>query len=295
MELKHQWSEYQANIINALIRVIKGRRFGISYTTVFAVQNILQKRQVEFYDAWGEINALYAEESHSTSEPFWKLALCQGAGGVLYKPSDTYSGKKEQFRFFRSVFFSYRCLPDMKALPVRIPDRELFNNAVAGNLSNTILLYDMAATKGAKLKNIYHAMLNNHEYEKVMFLHERYGGLEEIDRETLEYHFLFGENKSGKKEFNRFFSENFINDSSDIWRKIYSAGTLDKQIRFMLDIGINPDFPVIENCCKEKVSLRQLLYFVDEISEAYQYLKVDTGFQTFCNAAKIFVEWEKNR
>jgi hypothetical protein len=87
MELKHEWNELQTDIISALIKVIRGRRFEISCCTVFAIQNILQKRQVEFYDAWEEINALYAERYNSTY--FWKIALCLAAGGVLYKPADT--------------------------------------------------------------------------------------------------------------------------------------------------------------------------------------------------------------
>lgn len=292
MELKHEWNELQTDIISALIKVIRGRRFEISCFTVFAIQNILQKRQVEFYDAWGEINALYAERYNSTY--FWKIALCQAAGGVLYKPADTYSGKKEQYDFFKDVFFSYRCLPDMKPLPVRIPDSELFENATSGNLAKTILLYDMAATQGAKLKNIYHAMLNHYEYEKVMFLNERYGGLEQIDRNALEYHFLFGKCDAGKEQFNRFFSDNFGKENSKVWNRMCNAGILDKQIKCMLDIGIDPDASAFDYYYGHIISLRKLLYFVDEIREAYQYLKVDTEFEMFCKAAEIFVEWEKN-
>ena len=45
------------NIINALIRVLQVKRFNIPSDTVFAIQSVLKKRDVSFFDTWSDICA----------------------------------------------------------------------------------------------------------------------------------------------------------------------------------------------------------------------------------------------
>ena len=291
MKIRHEWSELHGNIINALIRVLQAKKFEISPNTVFAVQSILQKRGVSFFDAWDDISALYRETSWSY--PFWQIALCQGASAVFYKMSNSYSENKDEFDFFKKRFFGHRHTPELPHFVVRIPDKELLENAEKGDLPKTLLLYDMAFNKGAKLKNIYHAMLNKQEYEKVMFLHDRYGGLDTIDNNALANLFLLGEESEQKELFNRFYCETFGKKDSCIWQKMCNYGILDKKIKAALENGIHPELPAIAEG-RFKVSLRQLLYFVDEIRQPYQDIGIESNSDMFCNAAGIFIKWEKD-
>ena len=89
------------------------------------------------------------------------------------------------------------------------------------------------------MKNIYHILLNNKHYEQVIFLHESYGGLEQVNHKILQEHFFFSE-KYGKKFFDKFFCQNILPQLPYIWHEAQNYCILDKILTTALEYKVIP-------------------------------------------------------
>ena len=129
------------------------------------------------------------------------------------------------------------------------------------------MLYDMAQNPGQKMKNIYHALLNNGYYEQAIFLHERYGGLEQINREILKEHFFFTKKNSGElNPFDKFFCLNILPHLPNIWLEAHSFSILDSVLKTVLEHGGIPNGEVMRTATAI-LHLRDFLLLVDELEE----------------------------
>ena len=86
----------------------------------------------------------------------------------------------------------------MPHLPERLQDKSMLEAIKSNDPARLIFLYDSSPSKGEKLKNIYNILLNNQNYNMVMTLHQRFGGLEGeglslVDTEAM---LLVGDDKS---------------------------------------------------------------------------------------------------
>jgi hypothetical protein len=188
-------------------------------------------------------------------------------------------------------------------------DKQLVSAAMLGNLPQIIMLYDMAQNPGQKMKNIYHILLNNQLYEQVIFLHERYGGLEQVNHRILQEHFFFSK-KYGKKFFDKFFCQNILPQLPYIWHEAQNYCTLDKILTTALEYKVIPKGTIYEiditvDCIRNqfKLPLITFLHLVDELKEELKALapwevsnyKMVDYMNSILEAARIYSDWENEQ
>ena len=301
MELKHSWNDLHSKIILAAKTQLRRKSFKTGFTMVSAVQRVQERKNIPFYESWRDIS----EDLEKGRYNFWYIVFLQCCAAVL-------TDKKGMNRV-RMVPWSVHCflenLRDIsvpRPLPVRLPDKQLQKAAENGDLPQIIMLYDMAANPGQKLKNTYHALLNRKLYRHAIVLHERYGGLDQISNEILAAHFLYCENESDEKDaFNKFFCLNFMQKFSTLWSAASHGFVLDKILKTVLECGIVPEGSVVETGTAN-FSLTEFLLLVDELSEELQScypwdsaIFIDMNMKKYMRmilrAAEMYSAWKKNQ
>lgn len=293
------------------------KSFKLDTEAFFGAQWVLRRRGVPFYEAWDEITS---DMENYYGNNFLHLVFYQGIASVLSGPAETWCSLQNDHRFFSDLKSTYNSLlldtleqngctknelehfnylfnesGTVLRLPVRLPDKMILQAAQEGNFSKLVLLYDMAANKGEKLKNIYHSLLNDGYFELAMKLHERYGGLEKISRHALEFSFLSAKGEENKSLFRKFCCEILDKNDPYFWCKCCQCRVLDKVLLPALESGFSPDGLVI-NTSKRKVPLRKLLYLMNELEDSFP-----NGFpgdrnkrywENIVSAAQQFSHWE---
>ena len=128
-----------------------------------------------------------------------------------------------------------------------------------------IFLYDTVPVKGEKLKNIYNILLNNQNYNMVMTLHQRFGGLEQIPADVITVHLVCSE-KHIPQSFADYVSQLKSWEGKSFWERFFLCDNYPRLIRNGLKAGISPDLP-LGSFGKNSVSLRQWICFIDELKE----------------------------
>ena len=304
MHLKHQRNEEQPKIITEAKIQMERKTFETDLDMISVIQIVLNRRDIPFYEVWRDISSDLKRDSWR-DEPFWYSVLLQAGNSVLLRNK---ANIQQLLRTFPQLIVE--TLEDLSGLdidrlPVRLPDKNLLLAANAGDLPRIIMLYDMSLNPGQKMKNIYHSLLNQKKYDCALQLHERYGGLDGIDKVVMTEHFLHSGTSDEKKRFDRFFCLNYIKNTPEVWYEASYYGVIDRVMQNVLDNGIAPDKLKVKVGHME-FSLKEYLHFLDEMK--IQILKYDpwkdvdpwgSEFKRFMKsslkAAEIFVAWEKDQ
>lgn len=291
--LKHPWSEEQKEILRALKRKLLQRPFAVERDNYVVFQRTLQRvmarfgEQKEFYHLWDEIPCDFA--SRLSCWDLRALYLTQAAVGVFTGQNPLLRENRELCEYWENNLFSFAYPRSLQTLPERLPDKNLQEAVRAGDIARIIFLYDSAATPGQKLKNICNILFNNRKYGMLVHLNKIYSCLNFTDKEILSSHLFRSYNSKGKILFDRWCFSN-MKELKNSWSKMMRSGALLDGIITALESGWDPDanaFPASQ----VKVSLRQFLYFIDEISkEAKNFPYKD--FPQLLNAAKKFCLYE---
>ena len=329
--MKYQWSPSQEKFIIAMKKQFEKKSFWIEPEVFFASLVLLRNRGLTLYEAWDEINE---ELSDGYGRQFSFLILCNTISCIFGQKTEvSFSDYLKDFNFISSLNSYYQgiesynkmLLEQLKErgyttdeikyledqlfhakpphiLPVRLQDKALKKAITDADLPKIIMLYDMQSNPGEKLKYIYHAFLNNFQYDSFLLLLERYGKVECLTAKFLEHHFLWVGTSEAKMRFNHFYCSYFGKNDPDLWRKAAAFGILDAVISIALECGADPEWYVI--CQKEyKISLRDFMHFIEEVAgELEKYLSTcDKQFRGYkywlsiLRAAKIFSQWERDR
>lgn len=312
MKLKHEWTPQQEKIILAAKKQLKREPFEIQLDITVAVQTVLERKNIPFYEAWDDITA-DLKGNHCFSEPYWYIIFLQCCVSVLTKQKNL----QQQLSVIPEAINDFlEHLPHLKTptfLPERLPDKQLASAAENGDLPQIIMLYDMAQNPGQKMKNIYHILLNKGHYEQAIFLHERYGGLDQIDHHILQEHFLFIKNcHCEKKFFDKFFWQNIFPKCPDIWSVAHSYCILDKVLETAFEYEVIPGGTVLKRNYRKshyspviyyKLPLITFLHLVDELKEELEicdpwkisYYSIAKYMKSILEAARIYSAWENER
>lgn len=327
--LKYQWSPQQEKFIIAMKKQLEKRSFRIQPEVFFASLVLLRKRGLTLYEAWDEIDE---ELSDRYGKQFWFLIFCNTISCVFGQKTEiSFSDQLKDFNFVESLNSYYQgesynimLLEQLKErgyteneikylddrlfhakpphiLPVRLQDKALKKAVTDADLSKIIMLYDMQSNPGEKLKYIYHALLNDFQYDIFLFLLERYGKAECLTAKFLELHFLWFGTSEEKMRFNHFYCSYFGKNDPDLWCKAVAFGVLDSVISVALECGADPEWYVF--CQKEyKISLRDFMHFIEEaagelekrFSTWNEQFRECRYWLSILRAAKIFSQWERS-
>jgi hypothetical protein len=304
MKLKHQWNDGQAKILTAAKRQLRRKRFFMAKESVVAVQTVLFRRGIPFYDAWSEMTDDMGGKSYFSRE-FWHTVFIQACSGVLTDTADFSDLVKNVPEYFNEKFKNLPALKNPERLPERLPDKELYAAAQNGDLPKIMMLYDMSFNPGQKMKNVYHLLLNQKSYDCALQLHERYGGLDKIQEEILKQHFFQPGEKKGN--FNNFFCRIYKKEKDFLLRKSFDYGVLDQTLIPLLESGLSPEILLIDSSIdsvKIQVPLWKFMHFADEIAEQLKrhfpwsdlcYNSSDSRrfMRSLMTSAEKFSEWER--
>ena len=198
--------------------------------------------------------------------------------------------------------------PDLPHLPERLQDKALWEAIRQKDLAKIILLYGFAATKGERLKNMYHILLNAREYSMVMALHREFGGLDVIDRNVLLYHLVYAKNTL-PEDFTSYVKQLDHGTEFFLWR---GSSVYEEFPQIMLNglaAGVSPREPIWKRSSCEWVSLRMWAHFLDELrtplKTSLEHIRGYDRFNRYSSAvermtysltaAQAFVKWEKEQ
>lgn len=308
--LKHEWTPQQEKIILAAKKQLKRKPFKIPFDITAAVLTVLERKNIPFYEGWDDITA-DLKGDNCFYEPYWYIVFLQCCVSVLTKQKNL----QQQLHLIPAAindFLNY--LPSLEKpafLPERLPDKQLASAAENGDLPQIIMLYDMAQNPGQKMKNIYHILLNKGHYEQAIFLHERYGGLDQIDHHILQEHFLFIKGCHCEKNFfDKFFWQNIFPQRPHIWADAHSYCILDKVLKTALECEVIPGGTVLKRNYRKyhyspeinfELPLITFLHLVDELKEElevcdpWQVRNMTKYMNSILEAARIYSAWENER
>ena len=198
--------------------------------------------------------------------------------------------------------------PDLPHLPERLQDKALWEAIRQKDPAKIIVLYGFAATKGERLKNMYHILLNAREYSMVMALHREFGGLDVIDRDVLLYHLVYAENTL-PEDFTSYVKQLDHGKEFFLWR---SASVYEVFPQIMLNglaAGVSPQEAIWKRNRDECISLQMWAWFLDELDqplkECLDNIRGCDRYNTYGRAvermkyslaaAQAFVKWEKEQ
>ena len=323
MTLVHQWDPQQTQIILALKELLPR-------VSGNAVENFLVCDMMAFLDdrysrrneklSPGELwtKALLKEfpanrwslRNLSQCAPMAFHLLCQGAAAVFWGidvrekyDSAAIEGLYELF-FFREK----KKAPDLPHLPERLQDKALWEAIRQKDPAKIILLYGFAATKGERLKNMYHILLNAREYSMVMALHREFGGLDVIDRDVLLYHLVYAENTL-PEDFTSYVKQLDHGKEFFLWRSASVYEVFPQVMLNGLAAGVSPREAIWKRSRSECVSLQMWARFLDELKAplktSLEHIRGCDRYDTYSSAvermtysltaAQAFVKWEKEQ
>ena len=321
MTLKYEWNPWQEQIILAAKKQLFRKPFRIEPEVFFASELLLERRGMNFFEAWDEIDeklscghwrefgfmvfcdtisrVLGSKTAGSVSEALADFtfvdsldSFMESSGSyriMLLEQLSKNGYPEEEIKFFKDLFL---CYDSNWHLPVRLYDKTLKQAVQNADLPAIIMFYDMLADPGEKLKYIYHALLNNEKYDSFLFLLERYGKIESLNPRALEYHFLRSSRSEEKRNFDHFYCTGFGKFDPLFWSKAVAGGRLDAVILTALECGVDPDWYIIDQR-GYKISLRDFMHFLDEVADGFlKYLDQSSKscrfWRSMLRAAEIF-------
>lgn len=325
--LKHHWSPAQAKILLALKEELKlcpaqCIETALLYDAMFFYHDLYSKKgeKKAFFEVWHEscqmlpLKKDYYYRQLETSALLPLHLVCQAAAGVFFDCdflNQGYSRSMAEVFYRRNVFPLYSLFNrkitafSMPHLPERLQDKGMLEAIKNNDPARLIFLYETVPVKGEKLKNIYNILLNAQNYNMVMTLHQRFGGLELIPADVITAHLVCSE-KHIPKSFADYASQLKISEGKSFWERFFLCDNYPRLIRNGLKAGISPDLP-LGSFGKNSVSLRQWICFIDELKEYIAELNYErrsyierkvSGFiptDLVLKCTESFTEWEKEQ
>ena len=282
IKLKHTWSEKQAAVIIKLLETFPGPDDTRCIETRLMVDLMMFFRQIsgkdmQFFQLW-ELLSGNSEFTADIGNPsvrrwdgyythWWITAFCQGATAVFTgsDPLENFSKYDAVFDFFLSGS-SGKVDVKLPRLPERLKEKAFLSAIADRDGAKIALLYDLCLNPGEKMKNIFNILLNKRDYSTLMFLHSRYGLLENYSPEVILPHFITASPDPGKAAFDRFFTDKGFSVGEAEWNKYGINNPLGSTISSFLQKEGCGEWPLLANA-SFSVSQRVCRSFVDEFAE----------------------------
>lgn len=328
--LKHHWSPTQTKILLALKDELKRCPVQCIETSLLCdamsfYYDLYCKKgdKKAFFEVWHESCQMLPlnKDYYYHRQPETSLLLpihlvCQTAAGIFFDCdflNQGYSRNMAELCYRRNVFPLYSLFSrkithfSMPHLPERLQDKSMLEAIKSNDPARLIFLYDSSPSKGEKLKNIYNILLNNQNYNMVMTLHQRFGGLEQIPADVITVHLVCSE-KHIPQSFADYASQLKSWEGKSFWERFFLCDNYPRLIRNGLKAGISPDLP-LGSFGKNSVSLRQWISFIDELKEyisevnslnerRFYYERSQSNFiptDIVLKCTESFAEWKKEQ
>lgn len=292
--MKHLWNAEQTLIIQALKDELprnstRSTEYSLFHEGMYFLQTIEKRcrRSTGLPHLWQELRRYdLVPEKRSylgnmpKDAPLFLYIFCQGAAAVFWGDDVLHKKNHERTQELFKVFFCPRKPFTLPHLPERLQDPGLIRAVKEKDGAKVIFLYNTAATHGAKLRNIFNALINAQAYDTAMEVHSQTGGLEEIPTEILLLHRLLV-NEEEFPAFVQYVSTLSIPESSRVWEEYMASCEFPLILPNGLDMGISPDLPLWRSSKGDTVSLRLWAYLVDELHDELMGCISENAAQTF--------------
>jgi hypothetical protein len=272
MALKHSWTPFQGYIINALKKHLLLDK---TYTEWFyntAIQRgmILMMEHLSLEPdlplTWEKICRNKTKATHKNLE----LLLTQAAATV-------FSGKK--YVLEGTVYDQVGKLlleqdyngQNLKYIPCCDLPCEFVRPAQEGDLPKLVFLLDVAVDRESTCESLAIFLLNERRYDMLITLEGVKEQLGKIPQKYLKEHWVKMTPHSQQDREFLHYAFSLIEDKSELLYTVNQQGTLSGKIDIFLQNGFFPDSLILDRS-SVKVSLRQYLYFLDEIKEVVEPL-----------------------
>lgn len=272
MALKHEWTPQEEYIINAL----KKHLFLDKIYTEWFYNTAIQKGMMLMMEhlslepdlplTWEKICRNQTKSTHKNLE----LLLTQAAATV-------FSGKK--YVLEGTVYDQVGKLlleqdyhgQNLKYIPCSDLPCEFIRPAEEGDLPKLIFLLDVAVDRESTCESLAIFLLNERRYDMLMTLEGVKEQLGKIPQQYLKEHWVKMTPHSQQDREFLHYAFSLIEDKSELLYTVNQQGTLSGKIDIFLQNGFFPDSLILDRS-SVKVSLRQYLYFLDEIKEVIESL-----------------------
>ena len=295
MALKHDWTKQEEYLISSLNKHLFEETVCTEWFYSTSIQHgmILMMEhlqlEVDLPLTWQKICKRRTKETR----PNFELLVGQAAStiftGKKYVLSGTVFDQVTKL-FFALDFNDYR----FKYVPCSNLPCEFVKPAQEGDLAKLTFLLDVAVDRPSAEESLAIFLLNERRYDLIMNLCGVKEQLAQIPQKYIKEHWVkMTPDCKGDWDFLHY-TYSLIEDKTDLIYTVNQLGKLSQKIEIFLENGFSPDSLILDRS-GIKISLRQYLYFLDEIKESAETLR-EYGFEKIRKtlpAVKKLVSFER--
>lgn len=270
MQLKHNWTPEQSTILLALKKLLAEKKIccGWGWDGPAAIQQgmaIMMKHldmPVDLPLTWEK-----TFKRKSTGNIFYAKQLIGQAAATLFSEPFTPQICGPAVDAAKKCFCGYSlyCSKELKYIPGCDLPCEFISPAKEGDTAKLIFLLDVAVDRSKACEELAIFLLNEKNYALVMTLDGVKEHLCKIPQKYLREHWLkLIPSTEQEKAFLRYLFP-LIENKNDLLDTINQSGQLHHRINDLLTFGFSPDDLIFDRSAL-KITLRQYIYFLDEIS-----------------------------
>ena len=272
MQLKHNWSPEQSTILLALKKQLAEKKICCGFGGPVKIQQgmMIMMKHLDMPIDLPLIWEKTFKRKTSSSISYEELLIGQAAATLFTEPSTPLidgPAVDAAVKCFCGSSSSYQS--EHKYIPGCDLPCEFIVPAQEGDTAKLTFLLDVAVDRHQACEELAIFLLNEKNYALIMTLDGVKEHLCKIPQKYLREHWLKLNPATGEEKAFLRYVFSLLENRSDLIESISLNARLHRRINDLLEFGFSPDDLLFDRAVL-KITLRQYIYFLDEISEEIQ-------------------------